>query len=81
MSCPSLKAGYVRPSLRKARLRVGSLHREPTGLSTSTSILVENGRIKKVIREHHDGHAKTVGGTASPGTWSHVGNVDEGGAD
>ena len=42
--------------------------------------LVENGRIKKVIREHHDGHAKTVGGTASPGTWAHVGNVDEGGA-
>ena len=41
--------------------------------------LVDNGNIKKVIREHHDGHAKTVGGTASPGTWSHVGNVDEGG--
>ena len=42
--------------------------------------LVDNGNIKKVVREHHDGHAKTVGGTASPGTWAHVGNVDEGGA-
>ena len=42
--------------------------------------LVENGAVKRVDTDYHSGHSKTIGGTASPGTWIDLGaGGDEGG--
>ena len=46
----------------------------------SEKFLVENAVIKRVDTEYHAGHGKTIGGTASPGTWIELGSSgDEGG--
>ena len=41
--------------------------------------IIENRLLKRIELYHQDGHAKMVGGMATPGTWHLLGDEDEGG--
>ena len=42
-------------------------------------LIDDDGKMKRVEREYHTGHAKTVGGLTSPGDWYDLPATDEGG--